>query len=475
MLLTADPETGRPPFAFVGLALASAAIAGWLVAGRGITNDPLRLVLVALLVIVMLLAIIAMIRRTRSASEDRLAQVHEQLRQSDDRLRQAQKMEAIGQLAGGIAHDFNNLVTVIGCSVGLIAEATERHDPRMEDLDQIKDASDRAAALTRQLLAFSRRQLLQPVPLDINAVARDMEKMIQRVIGPHITVHATLDHKLALVMADTSQIEQVLMNLAVNARDAMPSGGALLFATANRTIRMIEPHRFGVIAPGEYVTLTVRDTGQGMPPDVLDHLFEPFFTTKERGKGTGLGLSTVQNIVQHASGHIMVESTLGVGTTFTIFLPRIVKPAGVPTPPSGMRFPPDLALTNRDARSHTVMVVDDEQAILDVAARVLRHAGYRVLTAPNGEDALDTLHRERTIGNHVDVLLTDIMMPAMGGRVLADTIAREFPETQVLCMSGFSRDDLHRQYLIDDTTRLVHKPFEVGDLITAIRETLVAH
>jgi len=451
------------------VSLACAAVGGWLLAGDGIANDPLRIVMVVCAVAGTVVAGIFAIRTQRRDVEHQLEQFEEKLRQSEERLRQAQKMEAIGQLAGGIAHDFNNLVTVIGCSVGLIADATEPGDPRQDDLGQIKDAADRAAALTRQLLAFSRRQILQPRPLDLNTVVRDMEKMMRRVIGTHIAVHTTLDRRLGLVLADVGQMEQVLMNLAVNARDAMSSGGALMFATSNRTVRMPEPHRHGIIEPGEYVTITVRDTGHGMSPNVLEHLFEPFYTTKEQGKGTGLGLAMVHGIVYQSGGHITVESTPNMGTTFTLLFPRILGTDRVPTiPPNGHQT------SDTAGRSQTVLVVDDEEAILELSARVLRQAGFRVLTASHGEDALALLDKERRAGTAVTVVLTDVVMPVMGGRELSEIIAKDYPETRVLCMSGYAREELFKDARIDDDARLIHKPFNVPALVSAVRDTVGA-
>jgi signal transduction histidine kinase/CheY-like chemotaxis protein len=468
MFLTADPDQGRMSLGYVGYltgALACAAMGGWFAAAPELTEDPLSIALVVCLAVATIGMLVLSVRAERRAGERRLALFEEKLRESDERLRQAQKMEAIGQLAGGIAHDFNNLVTVIGCSVGLLSDATEPGDPRLDDLGQIKDAADRAAALTRQLLAFSRRQLLQPRPLDLNDVVREMEKMIRRVIGSHIAVHTTLDPKLGTVLADLGQMEQVLMNLAVNARDAMPSGGALMFATANRSVRTPEPHRHGVIEPGEYVTLTVRDSGQGMSAHVLEHLFEPFFTTKEQGKGTGLGLATVHGIVYQSGGHVTVESTPGVGSTFILFFPKIRGGRAV-TPATGVHKP-DLMTT-----PHSVLVVDDEVAILDISTRVLQQVGFRVLTATHGESAIQVLNHERNAGHPVELVLADVVMPVMDGFELTEIVAKEFPETRVLRMSGYARDQLVTQYRVSDDIKLVHKPFEVRELVAAVREAI---
>ena len=403
----------------------------------------------------------------RRTERRRLIDFEERLRESEERLRQAQKMEAVGQLAGGIAHDFNNLITVIGCSAGLLADVVGPDDSAQDDIGQIKEAVDRAAALTRQLLAFSRRQMLQPRPVDLNDVVRDIEKMLRRVIGSHIAVHTTLDSKLGLILADVGQVEQVIMNLAVNARDAMPMAGALMFATANRSVRMPEPYRHGVVEPGEYVALTVRDTGQGMSPEILEHLFEPFFTTKEQGKGTGLGLATVHGIVYQSGGHIVVESSPGVGTTFTLLFPRIRGGERILTPPSGVRILADPASHRR-----SVLIVDDEDAIRDIAGRVLHQAGFRVLTAAHGEEAVEILNRERNAGDPVALVLTDVVMPVMGGRELAEIVIRNYPESRVLCISGYPKDELCRQYLIKEDVTLIHKPFEIGELTDAVRGAL---
>ncbi|HXC25452.1 MAG TPA: ATP-binding protein, partial [Gemmatimonadaceae bacterium] len=275
--------------------------------------------------------------------------------------------------------------------------------------------------------------------------------------------------KLGQILADMGQIEQVMMNLAVNARDAMPTAGVLIFATANRSVRMPEPHRHGIIEPGEYVTLTVRDTGHGMSPAALDHLFEPFFTTKEYGKGTGLGLATVHGIVYQSGGHIMVESTLGVGTTFTLFFPRVRGNERYHTPPGGFRVIP-----NADPQRRSVLVVDDQDTIRDISERVLQQGGFRVLTARHGEEALSILNYERERGEPISLVLTDIVMPVMGGRELAEMVLKNYAESAVLCISGYSRDELFRQYLVDDSVRLIHKPFESNELIEAVRETLAS-
>jgi signal transduction histidine kinase len=460
-----EPERTGKPVLFLVLALVLAACAGWVMSAGDYLSPAQQALFAVTAAVASLGAVFMHLHASRDEESKRQTQFENKLSESEDRLRQAQKMEAVGQLAGGIAHDFNNLVTVIGCSVGLLTEATDPDDPRQEDLEQIKEAADRAATLTRQLLAFSRRQILQPKAVDLNAVVFDMEKMLQRVLGPHIAIHTGLDPRLGHILADVGQIEQVIMNLAVNARDAMPSGGTLNFITGNRSIRGEQAHRHGAIAPGEYVTLSVQDTGQGIAPSVMEHLFEPFFTTKEYGKGTGLGLATVHGIVYQSGGHITVDSTQGKGTTFTLYFPA-TRGERVSTPPTGVRITPTLP------DRPTILVVDDEDAILDIGVRVLQQAGYHVFAARHGEEALSILARSRRSGEPISLVLTDVVMPMMGGRELASVIANEFPETSVLCMSGYTREELTRQRLIDPETPLVHKPFELNDLISAVRRVL---
>jgi CheY-like chemotaxis protein len=259
------------------------------------------------------------------------------------------------------------------------------------------------------------------------------------------------------------------MNLAVNARDAIPASGALLFATGNRSVRLPEPHRHGVIEPGEYVTLTVRDTGQGMSPTALDHLFEPFFTTKEQGRGTGLGLATVHGIVQQSGGYITVTSTLGIGTTFTLYFPRIRNNERQQTQTVGARI-----VAMDDSRRRSILVVDDQDGIRDISERVLQQAGFRVLTARHGEEALSILDQERNAGDPISLLLTDVVMPVMGGRELVKIVLKDYRELRVLCISGYNRDELLRQHMIDDSVGLIHKPFEAGELVEAVRNALEA-
>ena len=382
--------------------------------------------------------------------------------QLETQLRQAQKMEAVGQLAGGIAHDFNNILTAISCNVELVLDAIAPSDARRDDVVQIREAADRAAALTRQLLAFSRRQVLQPRSLDLNDTVSGMERLLCRVISADVRLHAQLESGLPFVFADAGQMEQVMMNLVLNSRDAMPAGGTIVVRTSHVSLRSPSPHRFGTIPAGEYVTLSVKDFGVGMSPDVLDRLFEPFFTTKAQGKGTGLGLATVHGIVTQSNGHITVESRPGFGAEFTVYLPaqHMAAPSVSQAPVRG------------PAREvgRTVLVVDDEAAVRDVTMRAVARAGYRVLGAASGIQALDLLAGEPEPA--AVLLLTDIMMPEMSGHELAARVSQRFPAVRIAAMSGFSADELARRGHTPLTQ--LHKPFTLPQLLTFVNEAFEA-
>ncbi len=377
-------------------------------------------------------------------------------------LRQAQKMEAVGQLAGGIAHDFNNLLTAISCNVELLLDAIAPTDARRDDVVQIREAADRAATLTRQLLAFSRRQMLQPRALDLNVTVSGMERLLCRVISTDVRLHTQLEPVLPAVFADAGQMEQVMMNLVLNARDALPAGGSIVVRTGRTHLHAAVQHRFGVIPPGDYVTLAVKDAGTGMPPDVLERLFEPFFTTKPQGKGTGLGLATVHGIVLQSSGHITVASALGLGSEFTVYLPA--HQAALPAAP--------ILAANGPVRQmgRTVLVVDDESAVRDVTMRALARAGYRVLGASGGMQALDLLAREPE--HSVVLLLTDIMMPEMSGHELMARVAERFPAVRIASMSGYSTDELSRRGHAAHPQ--LHKPFTLPQLIAFVNDAFAA-
>jgi PAS domain S-box-containing protein len=384
------------------------------------------------------------------------------LRQSEAQLRQVQKMEAVGQLAGGVAHDFNNLLTVITGRTELLLLRLPADDPHRRDVELVRKTADRAAALTQQLLAFSRKQMLQPRVLDLNGVVAGMAQMLKPLIGETIELVTALDPVLGRVKADPAQIEQIILNLAVNARDAMPQGGRLTIETANIELdaAFVEAHP-GASA-GPHTMLSVRDTGIGMSPDVQAHLFEPFFTTKGVGKGTGLGLATVYGIVKQHGGYIRIESAPGAGSVVRIYFGRV---APVPDPASlpSADAPPAVG-------AGTVLVVEDEGELRDLATEVLGIAGYTVLSAPTPSAALEIAQRH---AGPIHLLLTDVVMPEMSGRDLADRLVQARPAMKILYMSGYTDDAIVHHGVLDPGTVLLQKPFTpdrltrmVGDLLT---------
>ena len=392
-------------------------------------------------------------------SERRAAE--ERLRRSEEQLRQAQKMEAVGRLAGGVAHDFNNLLTVIGGHGHLLVDRLPKGDPSRRDAELILRAAERAAALTNQLLAFSRRQVLQPRVLDLAAVVDGIAGILRRMLGEDIEVRTAFPRGLGHVRADVTQIEQVLFNLGVNARDAMPAGGQLTIEAANVDLDEGAPPLDVEAAPGRYVMLTVGDTVTGMDAETQARIFEPFFTTKEPGKGTGLGLATVYGAVKQSGGHIRVESAVGRGTTFTIYLPRVdleTDPAGAPRPEAAPRG------------AGTILLVEDDAGVRALAKEMVEVAGYTVLDAASPQAALDLAG---TAGP-IDLLLTDVVMPGMNGRALAEQLTRRRPGLRVLFMSGYSADVISRQGLVDPTVTLVQKPFTPVALLRAVHAALQA-
>jgi two-component system, cell cycle sensor histidine kinase and response regulator CckA len=379
----------------------------------------------------------------------------------EEQLRAAQKMEAIGSLAGGIAHDFNNMLYVIMTFTDLVLDATDEGDARRSQMAEVKKASERAAALIRQLLAFSRKQILQSVPLDLNRVTTELQKMLHRILGEDITLVPVLAPDLGLTMADPSQIEQVIMNLVVNARDAMPTGGKLTIETANVELDAAFMMSGSTVKPGPYVMLAVTDTGCGMDAKTADRIFEPFFTTKERGKGTGLGLSTVYGIVRQSGGEIIVQSQRDQGTTFRIYLPR--------GEASAQEAPAIALATIRMTGDETILVVEDEAAVRELAKQVLIKAGYTVMTAANGGEALQLCERH---AGKIHLALTDVVMPEMGGRVFAEQLAKLRPDIKVLYMSGYTDDTIDHHGTLDPETHLITKPFSLTDLRRKVRELL---
>jgi hypothetical protein len=388
------------------------------------------------------------------------ARAEETLRRSEQQLRQAQKMEAVGQLAGGVAHDFNNLLGVIVGYSGLLMDALGPVDRRRPLVTAIEAAADQAAALTRQLLAFGRRQVLQPRRLDLNAVLDETAKLLRRLIGEDIELVLNRGAELAAVEADPVQLQQVLLNLAVNARDAMPTGGRLTIETANCELDATFSRIHSEIRPGPHVMLRVTDTGMGISPAALQHVFEPFFTTKDAGKGTGLGLSTVYGIVRQSGGCITVVSSPGSGAQFTVYLP--------PAPSDR----PDAAgphLKRVAQGSETILVVEDEELLRRLTCRLLQTSGYRVLQAANGAEALEVA---RAYEAPIHLLVTDVVMPGMSGATLAAQLLAARPEIKVLYVSGYASDLIARHGVADGSPSLLHKPFSRDALSSRVRELL---
>ena len=375
-------------------------------------------------------------------------------------LRMAQKMEAIGRLSGGIAHDFNNLLGVIIGYSRVLKRALGAGNPLCDHALEIEKAGERAASLTKQLLAFSRQQVLTPAILDLNALASDMEGMLPRLLGEDVKVSLQLDPELGSVRADQSQIEQIIMNLAVNARDAMPNGGQLTIRTANFEIDQTYTRNHPGSKTGSYVLLAVIDTGTGMTAETLTHMFEPFFTTKERGKGTGLGLATVYGIVKQSNGYIWADSAPGKGTSFQIFLPRH---AGQPTEER------KLDGEERLHGSECILLVEDAEPLRKLAKSFLETGGFRVFSAESGEEALEVAAH---FGGVFDLLLTDVVMPGMNGRVLAEQLLPRQPGMKVLYMSGYTDSFIAGHGVLEPGTHLLHKPFTDEVLIRMVRQVL---
>jgi two-component system, cell cycle sensor histidine kinase and response regulator CckA len=379
----------------------------------------------------------------------------------EEQLRQSQKLEAIGMLAGGIAHDFNNLLTAIIGYSELSLFQLRQEDPLQQYISEVKRAADRAAGLTRQLLAFSRKQVMQPKVLDLNTIISELEKMLHRVIGEDIELRAMLEPEVGSVKADPGQIEQVIMNLAVNARDAMPQGGKLTIETQNIYLNDEYARQHITVNPGHYVMLAVSDTGTGMDEKTQAHIFEPFFTTKRAGHGTGLGLSTVYGIVKQSGGNIWVYSELGQGTTFKVYLPRVDEGA--------QEHKPQAEAEEFNRGTETVLLAEDEEIVRKLAIQVLESYGYHVLEAANGGAALLICERYQ---EPIHLLLTDVIMPEMSGRLLADRLKLLRPEMKVLYMSGYTDNAIVHQGVLDDGANFIQKPFTPKALAQKVREVL---
>jgi len=387
-------------------------------------------------------------------------QAEHALEETEEQLRHAQKMEAVGRLAGGMAHDFNNLLSVVLSYSELLLTDLRGDERKRADVDEIRRAAIRGGELTRQLLAFGRRQVLQPRVLDLNDVLRAMDRMLRRLLGEDVELTLSAAPGLAAVHVDPGQMEQVLLNLVVNARDAMPHGGKLSLATANVVLEGDHVD----LPPGSYVVMSVTDTGTGMAKDTLLRIYEPFFTTKEKGKGTGLGLSTVFGIVKQSGGGIRVESEPGRGTTFRVYLPRTSRPpvTVVPRPPS--------ALPARGAE--TILIVEDEPQMRVVARTILQRNGYTVLDA---SDAAEALALARAFAGPIELLLTDVVMPRMSGRELASRLAALRPAIRVLYMSGYTDNTVAHHGVLDEGIAFVQKPFTPDTLTEKVREVLLAY
>jgi len=383
------------------------------------------------------------------------------LRASQAQLQQSQRLEAVGQLAGGVAHDFNNLLTAIIGYSDFALRKMRANNPIRRDIEEIKKAANRAATLTRQLLAFSRKQILKPEVLDLNLVVGDMHKLLERLIGEDIDLVTTLGSDTDPVKADRGQLEQIIMNLVVNARDAMPFGGSVTIETANVVFDEAYTSEHVPVKPGKYAMLAVSDSGLGMDANTQLHIFEPFFTTKELGKGTGLGLSTVYGIVKQSGGFIWVYSELNVGTTFKIYLPSLTE----------LHFDQELTSIDTPERTEasTVLLVEDDPLVRNVALRALESAGYKVLESGNGHGALAMAH---SCDDEIDLLITDVVMPLMGGRELAQELSALHPKTSILFMSGYTDDAVVRHGIMDKDIEYLQKPFTPESLVRRVGEVL---
>jgi signal transduction histidine kinase len=375
---------------------------------------------------------------------------------------EAQKMEVIGHLAGGVAHDFNNIIAVIMGYSDMMMEELEVNDPLRKYVGEIRHASQRAAGLTQQLLVFSRKQTVQPVVLDLNDVVKDLDKMLRRLIDENIEMTIVPGKQIGRVKADPGYVGQVLMNLIVNARDAMPNGGKLTIATGNVTFDENDAHTRAGVMPGDYVMLSVSDTGTGMTDEVKKRLFEAFFTTKPLGKGTGLGLATCQTIVQQCGGQIEVQSELGKGTTFTIYFPRVEQPIIIAAKHA------ETGLLPRG--TETLLLVEDESSVRHLACSILGSQGYNVLHANNGQDALHVAREHK--GSPIRLVVTDVIMPQMGGKVMAEWLKTTYPDLRILFTSGYTDDAIARHGVLETGVAFLSKPYTPAMLARKVRSML---
>ena len=383
-------------------------------------------------------------------------------RHLEEQLLHSQKMEAVGQLAGGVAHDFNNMLSAIISYTHLARMRSPEGSAMSDYLDEVRKAADKASNLTRQLLAFSRRQIVEPRVLNINDIVLDLNNMLRRLIGEDIEIVMLTDPDLGSTKVDPGQLEQVIMNLAVNSRDAMPDGGKLTISTFNYTLDGENARGHSMINEGDYVGLKVEDTGVGMTEEVRAHIFEPFYTTKEIGKGTGLGLSICYGIAEQNGGNISVESEVGKGTAVTLLLPRL---AMGQSESSNMDHPDQLP-----QGKEKILLVEDEPIVREGTAHVLREQGYTVLEASNGVEAFSAVSEETIM--EIDLLLTDIVMPLMGGRELAEKVKQTHPGIKVLYASGYTDDEIVRREIMTDDRQFIMKPFTPLALTRKVRDAL---
>ncbi len=383
-------------------------------------------------------------------------------RQLETQFIEAQKMEVVGQLAGGVAHDFNNILSVIIGYSDLLGIRLGPENPLQKFAVEIQDAAERAARLTQQLLVFSRKQTVQAVVLDLNAVVQDMYKMLLRLIDEHIEMTIVAEKQLGRIKADSGYLGQVLMNLVINGRDAMPNGGRLTIATSNVTLDELHTRKHKGAKPGNHVMLSVNDTGMGMTDEVKEHLFEAFFTTKPSGKGTGLGLATCQAVVEQCAGHITFSSEVGKGTTFRIYFPRVDEPLD-----SDTHF---IKAGPLPRGTETLLVVEDDPSVRQLARGVLEAQGYEVLSAVNGQDALRVVHEHK--GSPIRLAVTDVMMPQMGGKAMAEWLKTSYPDLKILFTSGYTDNTIAHHGVLDAGVEFLAKPYTPTTLVRKVRELL---
>jgi two-component system cell cycle sensor histidine kinase/response regulator CckA len=408
----------------------------------------------------------ASVVRNRDGEVEKLVVVNRDIterKQLEEQLYRSQKLEAIGRLSGGVAHDFNNL---LGLMIGYSEALQDRippDDPYREAVDEIQNAGKRAAALTQQLLAFSRKQVLEPRILNLNTIIQDVEKMLRRLLGEDIEMQLVLAPDTCSVKADRSQIEQVILNLVVNARDAMPDGGKLIIETGNWELDRSTVLRHPYVIPGPYAMLKVTDTGCGMDAALQSHIFEPFFTTKEKGKGTGLGLATAYGVIKQSGGYIWVDSEVGKGTTFRIYLPQV---SAVAEAAPEVKAAPKVASERR-----TILIVEDERSLRKLTRKTLSDAGHNVFEAGDASEALEVSRKTK---DTIDLLLTDVIMPGMSGKKLADVLIAERPGIGVLYMSGYTDGEIATHGILDEGTAILRKPFTRDELMRRVEDALTA-